>query len=150
MATVSVSVSVPPVPVLPRSLDTIWSVAAPVKLVVGMKFIPASRRLMFAIVPVKVIVASVVPSPTENVRPVRTGRVIVPFVAVSWTWTVAPPASTSLIEMRLPLPLENVSGHVPRSVVRPTGRLLIGASLMAVTVMVTVTTLESSVPSFAL
>jgi len=63
--------------------------------------------LMLAIVPVNVIVASDVPSPTEKARPVRTGSVTVPLVAVSCTGTVAPPASASLIEMGLLLALEN-------------------------------------------
>ena len=44
---------------------------------------------MFAMVPENVIVASAVPSPTENVRPVMTGNVIVPFVAVNVICTAA-------------------------------------------------------------
>ena len=69
MVTVSLSVRVPPVPVLPWSLVTIWRLAAPVKLAVGLKLSPARAVLTAAIVPVNVIVASAVPSPTENDEP---------------------------------------------------------------------------------
>ena len=71
MVTVSLSVRVPPVPVLPWSLVTIWRLAAPEKPAVGLKLSPASAVLTAVIVPVNVIVASAVPSPTENVSPVR-------------------------------------------------------------------------------
>ena len=51
MATVSLSVRVPPEPVLPWSLVTIWRLAAPVKLVVGLKLSPARAALTSATVP---------------------------------------------------------------------------------------------------
>ena len=43
---------------------------------------------MAAIVPVKVIVASLVPSPVVNVRPLSVLRLIAPLAAVSVTWAV--------------------------------------------------------------
>ena len=144
-----VAVSVPPVPVLPWSLVTICRVAAPVKVLVGVKIAPLSRRLMFAIVPVNVMVAVDVPLPTEKVRPVVTGRATVPLVAFSWTWTGLLPASTSLIEMGLLVAVENTLS-TPFGVCWGPGRLFTGASLTAATLSVTVTMLEFCVPSFAL
>ena len=140
--TESVSVSVPPVPTLPRSLVRIWSAAAPVKLLVGMKVAPDNRRLMSVIVPRNRIVASSVPSPTKNVRPVSTGRVTVPLVAVNVTSTVAPPASLSVIEIGLLLAAENTR-LVFFGVCWAPGTAFTGASLTAVTVKVTVTGFES-------
>ena len=104
---VSLSVKVPPVPVLPWSLVTIWRLAVPEKAAVGLKLSPASAVLTAAIVPVNVIVASAVPSPTVKVRPVTVERVVAPLVLTSWACTAAAAASTSLIEIRLPLPVEN-------------------------------------------
>ena len=99
MATLSVSVKVPPLPVLPRSLVTICRFAAPLKLSVGAKLRPSKAALMLAIVPVKVIVESDVPSPALKVRPVVPFRVTAPLVAVKVTCTELEPASTSLIEI---------------------------------------------------
>ena len=48
MATVSLSVRVPPVPVSPWSAVTICRLAAPVKLVVGLKLSPDSAVLTAA------------------------------------------------------------------------------------------------------
>ena len=90
MATVSLSVRVPPVPVLPWSLVTICRLAAPVKLVVGLKLNPDRAVLTAANDPVNVIVASAVPSPTENESPVRVDRVVAPFVLTSWTCMFRP------------------------------------------------------------
>ena len=52
---------------------------------------------MSAIVPVNVIVASAVPSPVRNDKPVTPLSVSAPLVAVSVTCIEPPPASTSAI-----------------------------------------------------
>ena len=132
MVTVSVSVRVPPVPVAPRSLLTICRLAAPVKLVVGLKLSPFRAVLTAEMVPVNVIVASAVPSPTENdsAPGIVPNNVVAPLVLTSWTWTVV--ASTSLIEIRLLLPVENTFGVFVVVVWAP-GTELTGASLTAVT-----------------
>ena len=62
---------------------------------------PARAALMFASVPVNVIVASAVPSPVLKLSPVRPLSVSVPLVAVSVTWSEPPAASTSLMLIRL-------------------------------------------------
>ena len=146
MATVSLSVRVPPVPVLPWSLVTICRLAAPVKLVVGLKLSPDSAVLTSANVPVNVIVASAVPSPTENVSPVKVDSVVAPLVLTSWTCIVPPAASTSVMEIRLPLPVENTLA-VFMDVVWAPGTVFTGASLTAATETVLAAVLLLSVPS---
>ena len=110
MAIVSSSVRGPPKPVLPWSLVMICRLAAPLKLGVGANDSPSSAALMLAMVPVKVIVASAVPSPVLKARPAVPLSVILPLVPFSVTLTELPPASTSLIEIRLPPPALNTSG----------------------------------------
>src|SRR2546428_45419 len=110
--------------------------AAPLKFGVGANDRPSSAVLMLAIVPVKVIVASAVPSPEENVSPLVPGSVITPLVPVSVTCAELDPASTSLIEIRLPLPDEKTRA-VSSFVLCAAGTLLTGASLTALTVMAT-------------
>src|SRR6185503_10412380 len=61
-----------------------------------------SAVLMFAMVPVKTICASLVPSPVVNDRPAIPPRLNVPFTAVSVTFTSAVPASGSEIEIWFP------------------------------------------------
>ena len=63
--------------------------------------------------------------------------VIVPLVAVNVTCTLLAPASTSAIEIRLPLPEENTSA-VSSLVLCAAGTVLTGASLTALTVMAAV------------
>jgi hypothetical protein len=98
-------------------------------------------------VPVKVMVASEVPSPTLKVSPVVPDRVVVPLVLTSWTCTGLEAASASLMEMRLPLPEENTSADA--DVDCTPGALLTGASLTAVRVMVRLAVLLLKTPSLA-
>ena len=62
---------------------------------VGAKLRPFRAVLMLASVPVKVMVASAVPSPVVKVSPAVPARVSVPLVPVSVTCTGLAPASTS-------------------------------------------------------
>ena len=71
--------------------------------------IPFSAALMLAMVPVKVIKASSVPSPEVKVNPLVVLRLSVPSVACKVTCTGSLPASTSEIEIRLPLAVEKTS-----------------------------------------
>src|SRR5262249_2147625 len=124
-------------PVLPWSLVLIASDAAPVNPLVGSNDKPFSAPLILASVPVNVIVESAVPSPVLKERPPIPFRVIVPFAAVSVTCSEPGPASTSAIEMWLPLPLDNTS-DVSWLVLWAAGTVLTGASLTAVTFTVMV------------
>ncbi|MNF72002.1 hypothetical protein D3C85_865850 [compost metagenome] len=63
--------------------------------------------MISVIEPSKVRVASPVPSPTRKLRPVVPPRVMRPLLAVSVTRSVPEPASTSLMLIKLPLPLLN-------------------------------------------
>src|SRR5882672_10581155 len=136
MATVSVSPSAPPEPVLPRSLVVTVRLAAPLKLPVGANTRPFNAVLMLARLPVTVTVP--VPLP-ETVRPAMPARVSAPLVAASVTWTLLLPASTSAMEMALPAAVLKVS--VPSSfMLWATGTVFTGASLTALTVMATVST----------
>ena len=83
MFTVSVSLSAPPEPVLPRSFVLICRLAAPVKFAVGTKLSPFNAVLIAETVPVNVVVASFTPSPALKVNPLVVVSVIVPFVAAS-------------------------------------------------------------------
>ena len=103
----------------------------------GEKNIPASAALTFASVPVKVIVASADPSPAVKERPVSCESVSVPLVALSVIWSEPKAASTSLMLMRFPFPLENVR-FVSSLTLCAAGTLFTGASLTALTVMLTV------------
>ena len=122
---------------MPWSSVVMASDAAPLKSAVGVKVIPFSRLLMFARVPVKVMVASAVPSPTRNVSPAVDASVIVPLVPVSVTFIAAPPASTSLIVIRFPLAVSKVRTESSLTDCAP-GTVLTGGSLTALTVMLTV------------
>ena len=79
IATESVSLFAPPVPENPWPFVVIERLAAPLKFGVGAKPSPFSRPLIAAIVPVNVMLASLVPSPTLKVRPVVPLSVMVPF-----------------------------------------------------------------------
>ena len=147
MFTESVSESGPPVPLLPWSFVVIVTLAVPLKPKFGVKLIPLSAALILAMVPVKVIVASAVPSPTVKARPLVPLSVNVPFVAVSVTWMALVPASTSETAIRLPPPLENVSGVFCAVLCEP-GTVLTGASSTAVILMPRVAC-PVLVPSFA-
>src|SRR4051794_40885407 len=100
---------------------------------------------MLAIVPVNVMVA--VPlAPAVKVRPVVLDRVAVPLVLANCTWAVLAPASTSLIEMALALPVESTLA-VFTCVDWVAGTVLTGASLTAVMVMLRVAAALVAVPS---
>src|SRR5215813_5260477 len=142
MATESTSLSGPPEPVLPWSLVVTVRLAAPLKFAVGWNTRPLRAVLMLASVPVTVTVP--VPLPL-TVSPVVPARVSTPLVAASVTWTLLLPASTSAIEMALPLATEKVS--VPSSfMVWAAGMLFTGASSTALTVMATESTSLSGPP----
>src|SRR5262252_9545368 len=142
MATESTSVSGPPEPVLPWSLVVTVRLAAPLKLPVGWNTKPLRAVLMLARLPVTVTVP--VPLPL-TVRPVVPARMSTPLVAASVTWTLLLPASTSAMEMALPLATLKVS--VPSSfMVCAAGTLFTGASLTAFTVMATESTSLSGPP----
>ena len=100
---------------------------------------------MLAMVAVKTIVASAVPSPVVNVSPVSCDKVIVPLFAARVTLTAPAAASTSLMLMRFPLPLEKVR-LVSSFVLCAPGTLFTGASLTALTVMATVSVSDSAPP----
>ena len=72
---------------------------------------------MLAIVPVKVIVASAVPSPVVNVRPAMPDSVMVPFVPVSVTCTLPRrhPRRRSAISANAAHWRDGVLVHVPRA-----------------------------------
>ncbi|CAH0356286.1 hypothetical protein AQB9606_04659 [Aquabacterium sp. CECT 9606] len=91
---------------------------------------------MLAIVPVNTMLASPVPSPEVKLKPVRPDKVKVPCSTLRVTCMVPPAASTSLIEIRLPLPDENTKGASSLVDCAP-GLVLAGASLTAATVTVT-------------
>src|SRR5215468_5795452 len=132
MATVSTSLSGPPEPVLPWSFVVTVRLAAPLKLAVGWNTRPFSAVLMLPRLPVTVTV----PVPA---------RVSTPLVAASVTCTLELPASTSAMEMALPLATEKVS--VPSSfMVWAAGTLFTGASSTALTVMATESTSLSGPP----
>ena len=74
----------------------------------GSNDMPSRAVFISAIVPSNVIVASAVPLPIMNDRP-AVPMVITPFVEVRVTRISLAPASTSLTEIRLPFPVENMS-----------------------------------------
>ncbi len=137
MFTVSVSVSGPPVPVLPRSLEVMVNPPKPVKPAAGVNVMPFRAALTFTSVPRKVIVASAVPSPAPvpfasvklKLKPLVPLSVSVPLLAVSVTWIVLPPASTSATEMALP---PEKTSAVFCGVPCEPGTVFTGASLTAV------------------
>ncbi|MCY1271194.1 hypothetical protein D9M68_247840 [compost metagenome] len=100
---------------------------------------------MSARLPWKVMLRSPTPSPELKDSPVTPFKVIRPLVAVSVTSTAPEPASTSLMLIRLPLPLLNtrVSSW---STVALAGTLLTGASLTAATARVRVVASASLLP----
>ena len=126
--------------------------AVPSKPGVGEKTSPLNALLMFVIVPVKTNVASFTPSLFElagvKVKPAVVESVILPLVAVKVTFTALDPASTSEMEIRLPLPVEKVKS-VFLGVLCDPGTLLTGGSLTALTVIVNCTVPEVSEPPFA-
>ena len=129
MVTESVSLKLPPVPVLPLSSVRMVilppkavpaTVALLFKLAVGLKIKPFNAALILATVPVIRIVSSSVPSLTAvegeplivvlKVKPAVWLKVSVPFCAHIVTVISPGAASTSLIWMALPLAIEKVSG----------------------------------------
>src|SRR4029453_9433088 len=92
---------------------------------------------MLAIVPVKDIDASAVPSPVMKLKPVSWASVSTPLLAVSVTRTLFPAASISPMLIWLPLPDEKTR-LVSSLVLWAPGTVLIGASLTAFTVMLAV------------
>src|ERR1044072_6158379 len=153
MLTVSVSVFAPPDPLLPRSFVVMVKVAAPLKPSVGVKLMPFKAALMLLIVPWNVIVASAVPSPLHppqpKFRPLVPLSVNVPLVAVSVTWIAFGPASTSVTEIWLPAPLENVSGVFWLVLCGP-GTTFTGASFTALMVIPFVAVLLLLAPSLTM
>src|SRR5215204_4387251 len=115
----------------------IWSEAAPVKLVVGLNDMPFSAILMAVSGPVKIIVASAVPSPLMNERPAVVLSVSVPFVAVNVILTWFEAASPSATETWLPLPLENTFAVFTTVVCGP-GTVFTGPSFTSLTLIVIV------------
>ena len=85
------------------------------------------------------MVASAVPSPAVKVKPLRLASVSVPLLAVSVTRTLDVPASMSSMLIRLPFPVEKMSG-VSSLVDCAPATVFTGASLTALTVMATVST----------
>src|SRR6188472_1167718 len=107
------------------------------KLAGGVNDKPFNAALMAAMVPVKVIVVSPVPSPAVNVRPAIPLSEIVPLLPVSVTCTGLVPASGSLIEIRLLLPALNKRLAPSVIVCVAEGMLLTGGSLTGPTVTAT-------------
>src|SRR6185503_21193023 len=103
---------------------------------------------MLARLPVKVISGSSVPSPTVNDRPAVPFKVIVPSVALMVTCKASLPASTSVIEMALPVPAEKTNKALSGMFCGP-GTLLTGASLTPLMVMVKVCGADVSTPPLA-
>ena len=133
MPTLSLSDSAPPLPVLPWSLLTRLSTAAPLKFAAGAKTRPFSAVLMALMVPVKVIAALPL-APPVKLRPAVPPRVSTPFVTVNVTCKALAPASTSLTLIALPLAALNTS--VASSLTAcAAGMVLTGASFTAVTVI---------------
>ena len=98
IVTESVSLCAPPLPLPPWSLVAIVIPAAPVKFRVGRKLMPARAVFTAAIVPVKVMLASAVPSPTLKLKPAVPPRVSVPFVPARLIRARPAPRSGSPIE----------------------------------------------------
>src|SRR5882724_12482127 len=105
----SVEVFAPPVPVLPRSLVAmvIWPAATPLRLPVGVYNNPFNAAFKLAMVPVYVRLDVPLPLPDS---PLNVLSAAVPPTTVSDTWIEFPPASGSLTERELPLPLEKTIG----------------------------------------
>src|SRR2546428_4220756 len=80
MATVSASLSAPPEPLLPRSLLSMVTDAAPAKPAAGSKRRPSRAALTAAGLPVKVIDPSAVPSPAVKDTPAVVASVNTPWV----------------------------------------------------------------------
>ena len=147
IATESVSLSAPPLPVLPRSFVTTWRPAAPLNPLVGLNDRPLRAVLIAAMVPLKVIVGSAVPSPVVKARPVVPPSVTFPLVPARVTRTEAPPASTSDTEMAFELPVEKTVA-VFMFVDWAPGTALTGASLTALTLITNVGFALVSTPLF--
>jgi hypothetical protein len=149
MSKLSVSVSVPPVPVWPPSSLVIENAAmpdaaAPGKFSVGVKLRLASALFMFVGEPVNVIALSLLPSPSVKVSPVSVVMESVPFVTERSISNAA--ASGSATEIELPAVKLSV---VSSSIVAEGGVVLTGASLTWVIEIVLVAAAELSVPSVA-
>ena len=114
IATESVSLFAPPVPVLPWSLLVIS--IEPALVPEGVKLMPLRTALIVPMSPVKVMVVSAVPSPVLKVTLEGSLRVIVPLVAVRVTSMSSVPASKSETKIWLPLLLLKIRS-VPTLVV---------------------------------
>jgi hypothetical protein len=144
--TVAESVSAPPEPLLPRSLTAMSTAAPPaLKFDVGWNTIPCSAALMFASVPVKVIVPSSFPSPCVKLRPVVWLSVILPWLPSSVTRRS--PVATSMSAMLIALPLlVEKTRSTSSTTVCTAGAVMTGASFTALTVMLTVSVSLSAPP----
>ena len=91
-----------------------------------------SAEFTFATVPVNVMAASLVPSPTVNVRPVVCARVIRPWATDIVIFTAPVAASTSATLMPV------IDCSVSSFTVCAPGTVSTGASLTAATVIATV------------
>ena len=140
--TLSVSVRVPPLPVLPWSLVLTVSVTAPSALAAVVKLTPdaAMNALRFAALPVSVSVPD--PEP-PTVTPLPLVAASEPLPTDSVICRLAEPASTSATEM----PVSAVA--TSSDTVIEAGTVCTGASLTGLTVIVTVAVLELLVPSLA-
>ncbi len=91
----SESVSVPPVPVFPKSLVVMVSTAVPLKFAVGLNVSVANAALISVCVPRNTKLPSAVPSPVINAKPATPASVNVPLVTESVTSKSLLPASRS-------------------------------------------------------
>lgn len=98
----------------------------------GVKVVPFNAALTSASVPVKVIVASALPSPTLKLRPAVCASVRLPWVTLSSMRSAAVFASTSATWIALPFAVDSSSG-VFSAVSWVPGSWFTGASLIALT-----------------
>ena len=174
MATVFVSVSGPPAPVLPRSSTVMvsdWVVDTVFVFNVGVKLSVASAALMAALVPWNTIVPSAVPSPVLKTSPVIVPSVSVPLAPgprSSVTRSTAPKSSGSasdrpgtrlLAESLLTvtavgavstgpsLVFETLTKNVPAVVLLPVPLGLVSAPLLLSSTSVLICTRASALPA---
>ena len=142
---VSASLWMPPLPLLPRSLEVMAIVVVPPNPAVGVNVRPSRAAFRLPSVPRNFIKASLVPSPLLKVRPPVPLNDSKPSAAVSVISNWLPPASTSLMLIRLPLAADSTSG-VPGSVDWTPGIPFTGASFTGVTVIATLSESDSGPP----
>ena len=130
IATLSESVSTPPLPVLPRSEVVNISVSVPLNPIAGLYTKPANAAFTALSTPVKIMSASPTPSPTLKLRSVVVDRLKKPCDTPRVISTSPLPASTSETNSRLPFETLN-SRSVPSTILWDSGILLTGPSLIA-------------------